>query len=161
MQQRKETLTIAWYTRREGIVRGPFEPGHITRYILLGRIRLDDELSHDQVTWQQARSVATLLPVEMANMHGWEDYQQLVEARMLVDERKQERRCAQCPNCTSCHPERRSPGDRRKDDTGPLIDHYLYGESRSRKVPPQRLRTLLLTLLLATVLFAWLVPGTR
>jgi hypothetical protein len=51
MQQRKETLTIAWYTRREGIVRGPFEPGHITRYILLGRIRLDDELSH--VQWRR------------------------------------------------------------------------------------------------------------
>ena len=162
MQQKRETLAIAWYTRREGVVRGPFEPGHITRYILLGRIRLDDELSHDQVTWQQAQSVAALLPEEMINIQGWEDYQQLVEARMRVDERRQERRCAQCSNCAACHPERRSPGDRRKDDNGPLVDHYLYGENRSsRKAPPRRLRTLLLTLLLATLLFAWLVPVTR
>jgi hypothetical protein len=80
MQQQRESLAITWYTRRDGIVRGPFAPAHITRYILLGRIRLDDELSHDRITWRLTRSVATLLPAEMLNLHGWEDYQQLVEA---------------------------------------------------------------------------------
>ena len=162
MQQIRETPGTTWYTRREGVVRGPFEPAHITRYILLGRIRLDDELSHDRETWQQARSVVMLLPEELMNLQGWEDYQQLVEARMRVDERRQDRRCSQCPNCASCHPERRSGTDRRKDDNGPLVDQFLYGaKNSSPKVPPARLRSLLLTLLFAALLFVWLLPVTR
>jgi hypothetical protein len=156
-----ESLAVAWYTRREGTVRGPYAPGHITRYILLGRIRLDDELSHDQSSWKLARSVATLLPAEMVELQGWEDYQQLVEARMRVDERKQERRCGDCPNSTNCHTERRSPGDRRKGDDWLLTDHYRYESSQTQKARSRRLRTLLLTLLLATLMFAWLVPGSR
>ena len=153
----------AWYTRREGVVRGPFAPGYISRYILLGRICLDDELSQDRVTWQQARSVATLLPAELVNLQGWQDYQQLAEARMRVDERKQERRCAECPNCADCHPERRSSPDRRNGDDGLLIDRSLHANSRSRKPQQmrwQRLRTLLL-LILAGLVFAWLIPGAR
>jgi hypothetical protein len=163
MQQQRESLAITWYTRRDGIVRGPFAPAHITRYILLGRIRLDDELSHDRITWRLTRSVATLLPAEMLNLHGWEDYQQLVEARMRVDERRQERRCAQCPNCANCHPERRSSPDRRKGDDSLLIDYFPQANSRPRKTRQpgsHRLRTLLL-LLLAGLVFAWLVPGAR
>jgi len=164
VEQVRESLVIAWYTRREGVVRGPFPPDHITRYILLGRIRLDDELSHDQLSWRLARSVATLLPAEMVKLQGWEDYQQLIEARMRVDERKQDRRCGQCPNCSNCHPERRAPGDRRKGDDRLLINHYLYENNQTQKaqqVHSCRLRTLLLTLLLATLMFAWLVPGSR
>lgn len=148
----------AWYTRREGVVRGPFGSGHITRYILLGRIRLDDELSHDRTTWQQARSLTGLLPAEMVNLEGWQDYRQLAEARMRVDERKQERRCAQCPNCANCHPERRSSTDRRKGEDRLMPDRYPHA-GNPREVRSQRLRTLLL-LVLAGLMFAWLVPGT-
>ncbi len=163
MQQEKESLAIAWYTRREGIVRGPFAPAHITRHILLGRIRLDDELSHDRVTWRLTRSIASLLPDEMVNLHGWEDYQRLVEARMREDERRQDRRCEQCPNCANCHPERRSSSERRKAGGGLLIDLHLRANSQARNAPEvhsHRLRTLLL-LLLAGLMFAWLVPGAR
>jgi hypothetical protein len=163
MQWKRESSEIAWYMRREGIVRGPYEPTHVTRYILLGRICLDDELSHDRVIWRQARSVATLLPAEMVNLQGWEDYRQLAEARLRVDERRQERRSAQCPNGAKCHPERRSSADRRKGDDRLLIGYGLSANSRSWKAQQERshrLRTLLL-LVLAGLMFVWLVPGVR
>ena len=42
---KRQEANAGWFTRREGVIRGPFPAGEITRYILLGRIRLDDELS--------------------------------------------------------------------------------------------------------------------
>jgi hypothetical protein len=164
MEQETGALDVAWYTRREGVVRGPFAAEIVTRYILLGRIRLDDELSHDQVSWRMTRTVASLLPAEMANLQGWKDYQQLVEARMHADERRQERRCAQCTNHGNCHPERRSSTDRRKGEDRLLIDHYLAGKDQQqlpRQRRPHRLRALLISLLLATLVLAMLAPGWR
>ena len=168
MKQRTETLDVTWYTRREGVIRGPFDTGHVTRYILLGRIRLDDELSHDQLSWRPTRTVASLLPAEMVNLQGWKDYQQLVEARMHVDERRQQRRqqrrCAQCSNCGNCHPERRSSTDRRQHGDGPLIGYPMpanHPPRQARQRRSGRLFTLLLTLLFATLVLAWLAPGWR
>ena len=78
-----------WYARRNGTVRGPFTDERIARYILLGRIRLNDELSLDRVRWQPAREYPELFPKELLQLSSWEDYQKLVVARMKVDERSQ------------------------------------------------------------------------
>ncbi len=54
-----------WYVRRGGKVVGPYPVAQIRRYVLLGRIRLDDELSHDRETWITARQYkASLTPAE-------------------------------------------------------------------------------------------------
>ena len=89
---------MQWYTRRGGVVRGPFSVDEITRHFILGRICLDDELSQDRLTWRTAKRCTELLPVEVQNLSSWDDYQQLVITRMQMDERKAERRCAQCSN---------------------------------------------------------------
>jgi len=146
-----------WYSRREGIIRGPFSDEEITRYLLLGRIRLADELSTDKTVWSPASRFSGLLPQEVIKLESWDDYQQLVEARMQVDERKSERRCNQCPNRGSYQPERRHNKDRRRDDDAVLVQQYLY--KHGNQPPP--VRPLLLTLLLATMMFAWLYPTQR
>ena len=81
-----------WYARRNGTVRGPFTDEHIARYILLGRIRLIDELSLDRVRWRPARDCPELFPEELLQLSSWEDYQKLVVARMKIDERSSQRR---------------------------------------------------------------------
>ncbi len=44
---------------------GPYPVAQVRRYVLLGRIRLDDELSHDRETWITARQYkASLSPAE-------------------------------------------------------------------------------------------------
>ncbi|RME33799.1 MAG: pentapeptide repeat-containing protein [Gammaproteobacteria bacterium] len=59
------TSTTHWYVRRKGRVAGPYPAAQIRRYVLLGRIRLDDELSHDRETWITARQYkASLSPAE-------------------------------------------------------------------------------------------------
>lgn len=155
--------TGRWYTRRAGVERGPFPTGDITRYILLGRIRLDDELSRDRRSWSPAGSLTGLLPHEMLELSSWEDYQSYIEARMQVDERRGERRCATCEGCTGGI-ERRVAGERRHADNHNLIDSYVFGLHARQPhggTRARRVRTLLLTLVLASLVFAWLVPAAR
>ncbi len=158
---KRQGETGAWYTRRGGVVRGPFPPGEITRYILLGRIRLDDELSRDCITWSPALQLTGLLPHEMLKLSSWDEYQSYIEARMHVDERRSDRRRDQCPACMIRPDDRRVLKDRRRADNFRMIDRYMFGfqgPGAGGGAGPCRLRTLLLTLLLATLVFAWLVP---
>jgi len=149
------------YTRREGVVRGPYTSAQVTRYILLGRIRLDDELSHDQREWLPADGFAALIPEELATLESWSDYQRLVEARLRVDERRGERRCTNCPGYAACRGERRSGKDRRAGvvyTRGTTPDATRGVTTQEHAQRPALLRTTLLGLLLATLVFYWLVP---
>lgn len=150
-----------WYTRRDGVIRGPFAAQHITRYILLGRIRLEDELSRDSESWSPAGQLTSLLPEELLNLSGWDDYQKLVVARLQADERKGERRCQHCKNRDNCR-ERRLQAERREGPAGIPVEFLNNTGQGNRRTPRQaQLRPLLLALLLASMLLAWLVPTLR
>ncbi len=146
-----------WYSRREGVVRGPFSADEITRYMLLGRIRLADELSTDKTVWTPAKRFSGMLPPQVTKLESRDDYQKLVEARFQVDERKAERRSQHCPNRETGHMERRHGKDRRRNDDATLVQQYLYNNNNQSSST----RPLLLTLLLATMMFAWLYPTQR
>jgi len=151
----------SWYTRREGVMRGPFSAKNISRYILLGRIRLDDELSQDRENWTIAGHLTSLLPPELANQSSWADYQRLVVAHMGTDERKRDRRCQSSNNYLDHNVERRTSPDRRGEEDNALLGHYLYAEavSADRKRPGTRyLRPLLLAMILAALTFTWFYP---
>ena len=151
-----------WYTRRGGVVRGPFSAEEISRHLILGRICMDDEISQDRERWKPAEHVGELMPAELQDLNTWDDYQRLVIARMQVDERKGERRCQDCKNCNKCHPERRSNADRRSRDDDQLVSHYLFGHAGRHSVGGAGgTRPILLALLLMTIIFAWLVPTQR
>ena len=155
---------LQWYTRRSGVVRGPFSAEEISRHLILGRIRMEDEISQDRDRWQAAEQCGELLPAELHNLNSWDDYQQLVIARMQVDERKAERRCQNCNNRNKCHPERRSNSDRRSSENDQLVSHYLFGHThagRHSATPSGSIRPLLLALLLVTIVLAWLLPAQR
>lgn len=82
-----------WYTRRGEVVRGPFPPGQIRRFLLLGRILPNDELSVDQRTWSPAHSHADLYPEELnADPADPAAMERLRLARMREDERIRDRR---------------------------------------------------------------------
>ena len=139
-----------WYTRREGVIRGPFSAENISRHILLGRVHLDDELSQDRENWSVAGHVANLLPSGPRSQSSSE-----------ADERKSERRCQDCNNYPDHNVERRILPDRRGEDGNTVLSHYLNEKvvSTDRKCPEARyLRPLLLTVLLAALVFAWLYP---
>lgn len=155
---------LGWYMRRQGIVRGPFSAQHITRYILLGRIRLLDELSSDRKSWRSVNTFTDMLPPELSDLSNWDNYQRLVVSRMLVDERKRERRAAHPDTAIAPVTERRQGADRRHNIDSEFVTRHLFNTDFSylaNSAQTRRLRILLLTLLLATLLYAWLSPVYR
>lgn len=89
-----EVKSNLWYTRRNGQVRGPYPAGQVTRYILLGRILTDDELSQDQQEWVPVADCEALIPEEMKHLETEEDMERLFAARLREDERSGEDRRA-------------------------------------------------------------------
>jgi len=156
-----------WYARRNGTVRGPFTSEHVARYILLGRIRLNDELSPDRVRWQPVRDYPELFPKELLQLSSWEDYQKLVVARMKVDERAHQRRQMREKNPQPVREERRKQSDRRQNDSdAEFLKYHLMGDmslnphgAKSRQ--GQSLRTFLLATLLLTLVLAYFSISTR
>jgi len=115
---------VLWYTRREGVVRGPYPDRQITRYILLGRIRDDDELkSDDDGRWAPVADYPELIPGVMMLPQGEERHQQLLMARMREDEREPGDRRDRGPEVPQAVKERRSGEERRQPETGDALRH--------------------------------------
>ena len=150
----QEQHLLQWYTRRDGVTRGPFTAEHITRCILLGRIRLEDELSQDCTSWSVAGQLTSLLPEQLLNLSSWEDYRQLIVARLQADERRGERRCHGCKNRGNCK-ERRMLADRRQPSGGIPVTF----QGRTKPVPDQKPQ--LRILMLISMMLAWLMPTQR
>jgi uncharacterized protein YjbI with pentapeptide repeats len=82
-----------WYTRRGEVVQGPFPAGQITRYILLGRVRLTDEVSVDQKIWVPLNQVPDMIPELMQSDTSDPALRQRLEAaKRWEDERGRNRR---------------------------------------------------------------------
>jgi hypothetical protein len=151
-----------WYTRRDGVMRGPFTAENISRYILLGRIHLDDELSQDREAWIVAGRLDSLLPAEMKSQSSWDDYQKLVTVHMQADERKADRRAGKRKHYLERHAEKRLSGDRRNHVDNTLLCQHLLdnpvSSDKKRPVSGYKRPVLLFVVLLLTMMFAWLSP---
>ena len=155
--KRQQNL-LQWYTRRNGVTRGPFSAANITRYILLGRIRLEDELSRDRVSWSAAEQLTTLLPEPLRNMHSGDAYRQLIAAQMQADEREAERRCSDRNNPGNSRDRRRLPDRREPSGAASVTFQHRIKPLASRSTLQPQLRTVLLAVLLASMLLALLLP---
>jgi hypothetical protein len=156
-----------WYARRNGTVRGPFTEEYVARYILLGRIRLADELSQDRFRWRPVREYPELFPEELQQLSSWEDYQRLVMARMNVDERISQRREGHGEAPLPFPKERRRSAERRRIDCDAeffryhLMDDALRDRQGRDKSLHQLLRRFLLAALLVTLVFAYFSISAR
>ena len=92
-----------WYTRRGGVVRGPFPAAMISSFILLGRITDADELSTDKTHWQTLADLPALIPEVMRHGVTEEDQQRLLIARLHADERLAEGRRQESPETAPKH----------------------------------------------------------
>lgn len=57
-----------WYLRQHGEAIGPFPALQIARYLLLGRLELDDEISLDTQRWYRLREVAEVQPDKLEGL---------------------------------------------------------------------------------------------
>lgn len=118
-----ETHEHLWFTRRAGQIRGPFPQRQITRYILLGRIRKDDELSTDRSAWTVVAELPHLIPDVMRSLETEEDQQRLQAARMREDERRGGDRRLGSERMQADNGERRRESDRRQDEDSEMLRH--------------------------------------
>jgi hypothetical protein len=149
-----------WFARRNGAVRGPFTVDHVKHWILLGRIRLSDELSQDECRWRPVMELPDLLPDELAGATGPEDYQRFLTAYSQADERVNERRHGNAKLPSTVRTERRRGSDRRNSNW--LVGLVQLDKSRSgkfRKTHP--LRVLLLATLIASLVLAYFSTSSR
>lgn len=84
-----------WYTRKDGEVRGPFPRAVVAQYLLLGRLRKEDEVSIDQKHWLPIHSVEELIPAVMRadvtdpiSQRGLELARRHADERLALDRRK-------------------------------------------------------------------------
>jgi len=135
--QHKNSL---FYTRRDNEVHGPFPAGQITRYLLLGRVRLSDEISEDHESWQIISNRPELIPdVLHLDMSIAENREKLEAAKRWADERRLHRSDEQDTS------ERRTPEQE---------ELLAYRETREKvlEIPKQKLRgSVLLTITLVVV----------
>lgn len=119
-----------WYTRRDGVVRGPFPAVQITRHMLLGRIRMTDELRVESEEWRLVLQCESLFPEELRAPLTRENQARLQQARMAADERTPGDRRAREPAPPQEILERRSGVERRRPEP---IEVVRFRELRYRE----------------------------
>ncbi len=109
-----------WYTRRGVSIRGPFPEELVRRYVLLGRLGEDDEVSRDCTFWEPLSAHPELIPELVIEARTSDEARErLMATRLLEDARDvSERRgegvsesARSAPEAT--HGERRGGGQRR------------------------------------------------
>lgn len=74
-----ENKQLLWYTRKDGVIKGPFTSAIITNNLTLGRLHMTDEISQNQTLWQAILNLPELHP----SHHG----EQRLKAKKKLDER--------------------------------------------------------------------------
>ena len=85
-----------WYIQKNGKITGPFPSGQISQLLVVGRLTIDDEVSHDKDEWLAIKDIPTLIP-DVLNEDADENNdgsqaERLAAARRWADERREERR---------------------------------------------------------------------
>jgi len=156
----EQSVSRLWYVRRAGAVRGPLPPGQVSREILLGRIRDEDELSRDREVWRPLAALPQLQPPVLRHTETPEGRQQLLLARLREDERLHERRG---PGFAPAGANRRH-GDRRTVESFEVVAHSeraagpgteAPGEERNLLLP---VAVILIVVLALAMYFFWYQP---
>jgi hypothetical protein len=77
--------------RRGRTVQGPYSSEDVRSYLLLGRLRLSDRVSHDAHTWQPLTQCPELIPDAMRDLASESGRARFEAARRAIDERAQDR----------------------------------------------------------------------
>jgi pentapeptide repeat protein len=138
-----------WFVRRNGEIRGPFLTAQITRNILLGRLRPDDELSPDEQSWQPVSKHKELYPDVMNETPV--DEKKLELAKVQVDERVIEQR----RHKENMAQERRRTRERRGTESEAMLVHRknrkTLNESYKNKLSRPKLPTFSIVFLIVVI----------
>lgn len=103
-----------WFIRQNGSIKGPFPSGSIRRFMLIGRVLPEDEVSHNRKEWLPASKVPEVVPPEVRRAITEGNLDSLIPARLREDERSgRERR----QGSDDAKYKQRRKGERRQAET--------------------------------------------
>lgn len=127
------TSSNKWYLRKNGEVRGPFPSGLLSRYLLLGRVNEEDEISSDAHEWFPIKDVPELIPdVMKGDLSDPLVQERLQAARRWADERNIDRRSGR-KDKPEPQGNRRS-ADRRETEQSPILEFRNRRANRQYEV---------------------------
>lgn len=83
-QDKKQKL---WYVRRAETVQGPFPSGTLRRFVLLGRVKLTDQVSTDKEKWLSVKGVPEVVPPEVRKAEAEGHLDDILPIHLREDER--------------------------------------------------------------------------
>lgn len=164
MEDRQVPDSQIWYTRKNGDVKGPFPTGMIRRFVLLGRLLPDSEVSPDGALWLRLSDIERLVPEEIKHLDSSDGLERLLLARLREDERRRDRR----QEGDGASTERRRGEDRRAPEPELLVarrharERHVNPSEGQRAARPWTVVSVLLAGLLAAGLYAgWSSPDRQ
>jgi len=161
---KKEKSNYLWYIRNEKGVKGPFTIGMVQRFVLIGRLKQDDEVSLDKKQWMPVKDVSDIIPEEMRDIHSDDDQQRLLMAQLREDERSRDRRNAEASEFQG----RRNSNERRQVEA---INTRIHREIKNKTMTiyladkkfliPTTLSILLLVGLIVLGMFIYIESGKQ
>ncbi len=112
-----------WYLRKKGKITGPFPVGQISQLLIVGRLSLEDEVSHDKDEWFTIKSIPALIPDVLDEADAGQQSERLAAARRWADERREERR-----EDNAKTPSRKTDG-RRHNEPAQDVEYRQHRES--------------------------------
>jgi len=143
-----------WYIRKKDKITGPFPSGQISQLLVVGRLTVEDEVSHDKDEWHCIKDIPTLIPEVLlgaSDENPDAQAERLAAARRWADERREERR-DENPET----PSRKSSG-RRNEENYQDIEYRqrresIYKQFRER---PQRAVARLFVFIVVIIAVVW------
>lgn len=162
MDKQSIDLARTWFTREQGIVKGPFPSGMIRRFVLLGRLTAGSEVSPDGRSWHPLGKIARLAPQARRSLQKDPRPEPVALARRWEDERSGERR--KDPEAAAHEGRRRR--ERRRPESTDVVKLRLQRQRNKVGVNPSPYRlaaglwlaALLAPLLAAGIYLAWTLP---
>ncbi|WP_435684034.1 pentapeptide repeat-containing protein [Sedimenticola selenatireducens] len=109
-----------WYIRRDGQIKGPYPCGGVRRFVLLGRVTMEDQVSNDRKQWRPVSEVPDVIPPEVRKALAEGETDLLIASRMREDERNgRERRVS----ADDAEFKRRRKGERRQAELE-IMQHH-------------------------------------
>ncbi len=124
-----ENKQILWYTRKNGVIKGPFTSSVISNNLTLGRLRMTDEISHNQTHWQ--------VILNLPELHPTTHSEERLKAKKQLDERNGFDRRQQTSE-TESQAIKRQQKERRTEESEQEIEHRRFHTLLMQKLRHQK-----------------------
>jgi len=140
-----------WYIRKNNKLSGPFPAGQISQLLVVGRLTVNDMISHDKESWLKISDVPGLIPEVLTDDGDGQHAERLAAARRWADERREERRLP------SKDISNRQSHGRRNNEQLDDIEYRNRRESiyRTFREKPKRAFSLLIIFILSVTGLLW------